>query len=306
MPSSSMQTRISGRFRSLRNGLGTGVESVQELNHVPGFSPIDLGAWLIEWKWDGIRPNSSTQRHHVSLVAWRGAHHGPVSRSHRIGRRTPRRRGARRRGARVPRRAATAFSALQQRIGRQKQVARKARDVPVVFMTFAGRAREPRHSIGAALGPPAHPRSTGRICRTRLCSTGCREGADGRVDRTRRILPFEDESDSQPPVAASRVLQVSSTARSIAVRDWEESSRLRRDFAAHGVEGLMLKRLDSPYGVGRKRGDWWKWKINPFTVDAVLIYAQPGSGKRASLLTDYTFGVWDQGSLSRRRKPIRA
>ena len=67
--------------------------------------------------------------------------------------------------------------------------------------------------------------------------------------------------------------------------------------ATGGVEGLMLKRLDSPYGVGRKRGDWWKWKIDPHTIDAVLIYAQPGSGKRASLLTDYTFGLWDGDEL---------
>ena len=59
----------------------------------------------------------------------------------------------------------------------------------------------------------------------------------------------------------------------------------------------MLKRASSAYGVGRKRGDWWKWKIEPYTIDAVLIYAQPGSGKRASLLTDYTFGVWDEGEL---------
>ena len=59
----------------------------------------------------------------------------------------------------------------------------------------------------------------------------------------------------------------------------------------------MLKRRVSPYGVGRKRGDWWKWKIDPYTIDAVLIYAQPGSGRRASLLTDYTFGVWDEGEL---------
>jgi DNA ligase-1 len=59
----------------------------------------------------------------------------------------------------------------------------------------------------------------------------------------------------------------------------------------------MLKRLSSVYKVGRQRGDWWKWKINPFTVDAVLIYAQRGSGKRASLYTDYTFGVWDKGVL---------
>jgi DNA ligase-1 len=59
----------------------------------------------------------------------------------------------------------------------------------------------------------------------------------------------------------------------------------------------MLKRSTSPYSVGRKRGDWWKWKIDPFTIDAVLIYAQPGSGKRASLLSDYTFGVWHNGEL---------
>ncbi|KPV47699.1 ATP-dependent DNA ligase, partial [Kouleothrix aurantiaca] len=63
------------------------------------------------------------------------------------------------------------------------------------------------------------------------------------------------------------------------------------------AEGLMLKRRSSAYRVGRVRGDWWKWKINPFTVDAVLIYAQRGSGKRASLYTDYTFGVWNDGQL---------
>jgi DNA ligase-1 len=59
----------------------------------------------------------------------------------------------------------------------------------------------------------------------------------------------------------------------------------------------MLKRHSSPYRVGRQRGDWWKWKINPYTVDAVLIYAQRGSGKRASLYTDYTFGLWDGDRL---------
>ena len=59
----------------------------------------------------------------------------------------------------------------------------------------------------------------------------------------------------------------------------------------------MLKRLSSPYGVGRRRGDWWKWKVEPFAVDAVLIYAQQGPGKRSGLFTDYTFGVWDAGKL---------
>ncbi len=59
----------------------------------------------------------------------------------------------------------------------------------------------------------------------------------------------------------------------------------------------MLKRHGSPYLVGRKRGDWWKWKVEPYTVDAVLIYAQPGNGRRASLFTDYTFGIWDGDEL---------
>jgi DNA ligase 1 len=63
------------------------------------------------------------------------------------------------------------------------------------------------------------------------------------------------------------------------------------------AEGLMLKARDSAYGVGRRRGDWWKWKVLPHTIDAVLIAAQRGSGKRASLYTDYTFGVWDNGAL---------
>jgi DNA ligase-1 len=60
---------------------------------------------------------------------------------------------------------------------------------------------------------------------------------------------------------------------------------------------LMLKRLDSPYTVGRVKGTWWKWKIDPYSVDAVLIYAQKGSGRRAGLFTDYTFGVWSDSKL---------
>jgi len=63
------------------------------------------------------------------------------------------------------------------------------------------------------------------------------------------------------------------------------------------AEGLMLKRLDAPYGVGRRRGGWWKWKVQPYAVDAVMIYAQAGHGRRASLNTDYTFAVWDGETL---------
>jgi len=59
----------------------------------------------------------------------------------------------------------------------------------------------------------------------------------------------------------------------------------------------VLKRAGSPYRVGRTRGDWYKWKVDPYSIDAVLLYAQPGSGRRSNLLTDYTFAVWDGENL---------
>ncbi len=73
---------------------------------------------------------------------------------------------------------------------------------------------------------------------------------------------------------------------------WAVLESLREESRSRAVEGLMLKRLTSPYRVGRRRGDWWKWKIEPYTIDAVLIYAQRGSGRRAGLYTDYTFALW--------------
>lgn len=80
--------------------------------------------------------------------------------------------------------------------------------------------------------------------------------------------------------------------------DWPALAALRAGSRTRGVEGLMLKRASACYGIGRTKadgsGDWWKWKIDPFTVDAVLVYAQRGHGRRASLYTDYTFAVWDR------------
>ena len=77
---------------------------------------------------------------------------------------------------------------------------------------------------------------------------------------------------------------------------WEELGRIRERSRELHVEGFMLKRKSAAYRVGRVRGDW-KWKIAPLSADAVLVYAQRGSGKRASLYTDYTFAVWDAGKL---------
>jgi DNA ligase 1 len=86
-------------------------------------------------------------------------------------------------------------------------------------------------------------------------------------------------------------------ARPLRAQTWEHLAAQRSAARELNAEGFMLKHQNAPYMVGRKKGYWWKWKIDPLTVDAVLIYAQRGSGKRASLYTDYTFGVWDEGKL---------
>jgi DNA ligase-1 len=80
----------------------------------------------------------------------------------------------------------------------------------------------------------------------------------------------------------------------LALQAWEHLEPLRQRAASVGAEGLMLKALASPYLAGRRRGAWWKHKLDPFTLDAVLLYAQAGSGRRANLFTDYTFGLWDR------------
>ncbi|APG60616.1 ATP-dependent DNA ligase [Christiangramia salexigens] len=83
-------------------------------------------------------------------------------------------------------------------------------------------------------------------------------------------------------------------SETIRFNSWEEAALERENSREVKSEGLMLKRLDSPYLVGRKKGDWWKWKVDPLTIDAVLTYAMRGHGRRSNLFTDYTFGLWDE------------
>jgi len=78
---------------------------------------------------------------------------------------------------------------------------------------------------------------------------------------------------------------------------WPDLAAWRAESRTRGVEGLMLKRRSSPYAVGRTKGDWWKWKIEPLEIDAVMLYAQAGHGRRAGLHSDYTLGVWHDGKL---------
>jgi DNA ligase-1 len=93
---------------------------------------------------------------------------------------------------------------------------------------------------------------------------------------------------SNLPVQLSAVIPFSS---------WDDLAAIRAQSRNNGAEGLMLKRKNSIYQVGRKTGDWWKWKIDPLTIDAVMIYAQKGHGRRSNLYTDYTFAVKDGDKL---------
>jgi len=104
-----------------------------------------------------------------------------------------------------------------------------------------------------------------------------------------RDRPLRERRLRLMDVVGGSVLRVS---QDVPGDSWPQLASLRRDSRERGVEGLMLKRWTSTYRPGRRRGDWWKWKIEPFTMDAVLVYAQPGSGRRATVFTDYTFAVW--------------
>ncbi len=86
-------------------------------------------------------------------------------------------------------------------------------------------------------------------------------------------------------------------SQTVEFKSFEDLQALRETSRERAAEGLMLKKQDSPYLVGRKRGYWWKYKVDPMTLDAVLIYAQAGSGKRANLFTDYTFALWHNDEL---------
>jgi len=220
----------------------------------------DRGDWLAEWKWDGIRAQLIHRSGQVFLWS----------------------RGEELITGRFPEVAATArdlpagtvfdgelvawrdgrprpFSDLQHRIGRERKLGEAVAAVPVAFLVYD------------------------------LLEDG---GTDIRSaplrDRRERLEQLVPGDSRESPLRLSPALDAPT---------WEALAALRSTSRDHHVEGVMLKRWSSVYRPGRRRGDWWKWKIEPFTVDAVLIYAQPGSGRRASLFTDYTFGVWHDGEL---------
>ncbi len=111
-----------------------------------------------------------------------------------------------------------------------------------------------------------------------------------------RTLPYQERRlmlESLVP----RNMGVIQLSDQISFKSWEELAAVREEARSFQSEGLMLKRRDAPYRDGRKKGDWWKWKVDPLTIDAVMIYAMRGHGRRANLYTDYTFAVWQDSAL---------
>jgi DNA ligase 1 len=121
-----------------------------------------------------------------------------------------------------------------------------------------------------------------------------------------RALPQHERRallETQVAQAAQATLKISPLVNA---SSWDELAALRSGSRERSVEGMMLKARNAQYGVGRTKdvGTWWKWKIDPYSVDAVLLYAQPGSGRRASLYTDYTFAVWEGSGEERKLVPF--
>ncbi len=215
--------------------------------------------WQAEWEWDGIR--AQLVRRGDDVMIWSRGEELITDRFPEItraGRWLPE--GTVLDGEILPWREdrPMPFGVLQRRIGRKTPDAALQRSAPVVFMAY---------DLLELAGHDLRDRPL----------------AERRGDLERVVA-----------VVNPGIVVLSPTIGAVS---WQDIRSFHAQAQERAAEGLMLKRRSSPYGVGRHRGDWWKWKIDPFSIDAVLIYAQQGNGRRASLFTDYTFGVWQDKEL---------
>ena len=235
------------------------------LAHQIDTHPGELGEisdWQAEWKWDGIRAQVIKRRGEVFI--WSRGEDLITDRFPEIAdaaRSLPD--GTVIDGEVLPWKdeRVLPFTELQRRIGRKNLTAKILSEVPVILQVYD------------------------------LLEL---DGKDVRqIDFRSRREMLEGLIDSLDENTRS-IFRATETVEAM---HWDDLAGRREQSRELGVEGFMLKRRDSPYRTGRHRGDWWKWKIEPLTVDAVLIYAQKGSGKRANLFTDYTFAVWRDNEL---------
>jgi DNA ligase-1 len=218
-----------------------------------------IGEWQAEWKWDGIRAQVIKRDDRVFI--WSRGEELVTEKFPEI----------EHAAKKLPNGTALDgeilawqnerplnFSELQRRIGRKNIGPKLLKKVPVILMAY---------DILEVDGNDIRDRALAQ-----------------RFEALTQIL-------AAPP--QERILNISP----VTAGSWQQLAEAREQARSRGVEGLMLKRLSSPYRVGRRRGDWWKWKVDPLMIDAVLLYAQRGHGRRSGLYTDYTFAVWDADLL---------
>ncbi len=224
----------------------------------------DVSEWCVEWKWDGIR-SQFIIRDGMTAVWSRGEEIISEQFPELLSVASDLPSGTVLDGEIVAYKDSRVlpFTELQRRLNRKKVGKKLLEEVPVKFVAF---------DLLEDNGQDIRDRSLAER-RARL---------SGIVDRAPIV------SGAQCPILLSSALEPAT---------WDALSVLRQQSREQSVEGLMLKKWSGAYRVGRPRGEWWKWKVAPLTVDAVLIYAQRGHGRRANLYTDYTFAVWDGDQL---------
>lgn len=248
----------------------------------------DLSGWQAEWKWDGIRAQL-IRRDGQSILWSRGEELITHSYPEIVEATAALPDGTVLDGEILAWRddAPLPFTDLQKRLGRKKVSAKIRQQVPVVFIAY-----------DLLESDNADVRQTSLDDRRRQLEMTIEQAAE-----TFRHLPSLRPPEIQGELFTEHKITFAEPVFPIRISplveasDMDELARRRAEARSRGTEGIMLKRRDSAYGVGRERGAWWKWKIDPYTIDAVLIAAQPGHGKRAGLFTDYTFGIWRNDEL---------
>ena len=232
----------------------------------------DLGPvtdWQAEWKWDGMR--AQIVRRGAGVTVWsRGEEIVNEAFPEIVAAAATLPAGSVLDGELLAVRGGSllGFAALSRRSGRRRVTRKLLEEIPCVFVAY---------DLLEIDGIDLRDRPLVE-----------RRGLVERLVPTPFVSPAAGAPAGAPGFFLSPVVQGES---------WGELAAVRADSRARAVEGLMLKRLASPYGVGRTRGDWWKWKVEPLEIDVVLLYAQAGHGRRAGLHSDYTLGVWHEGRL---------
>jgi DNA ligase-1 len=265
--------RISGNwdpatttFEDLLSEQATGIDSSKPYPFYLAYAlegpAADLGAaeeWQAEWKWDGIR-GQLIKRQGEIFVWSRGEElmTDKFPEYHSLRELLPE--GIVLDGEIIPSvdKKPLPFALLQTRIGRKNVTKKHLQDAPIAFFAYD------------------------------LLEYEGQDYREQPLEKRRSLLEDIVARLDHPVLLISPVINFSS---------WDQLAEIRNSSRDMGAEGIMLKRKNSTYQVGRKVGDWWKWKIDPLVIDAVMIYAQKGHGRRSNLYTDYTFAVKDGDKL---------